>query len=320
MAFADWNNLTSITREKVLPKIVDQISKDQPLLGRLFDNISLWKGGKTIEQPVKYRHNSQGGSYSGLEVLSTSQEQTRTRAQWEVKQLYQPIVLSNIDLAKNKGEGVADLMATEMEEAEESLKDKFCTQLFSDGTGNNGKNLTGLIAAIDDSTYVDTYGGIVRSTYTWFKANYSNANTALTVALMATMFDSCTSGQDSPDLIVTTKTLFTKYEAVAQTYIRFMAQNGSVNKADMGIKGLSFRGALVIADEYCPSGNMWFINTKYVRLFYMKHPEHPTDKRGFAMTPLRNPVNQDGQVGFIFWYGQLVNLKPVRSGRMIGLS
>lgn len=166
MAVVDYNNLTSITREKVLPSIVDQIGKDHPLFGRLMNAAKRWGGGTTIEQPVKYRHNSQGGSYSGLEALDTGQEKTRTRAKWSVKQIHQPIVLSNIDLAKNGGEKIADLMATEMDEAKESLTDKFNTMLFSDGTGNSSKDLTGLHAAVDDGTNVATYGDIDRSTLT----------------------------------------------------------------------------------------------------------------------------------------------------------
>lgn len=67
MAFSDWDNLTSITRERVLPKIIDQIGKDHPLLGRFFNSAKRWNGGTTIQQPVKYRMNAQGGSYAGLE-------------------------------------------------------------------------------------------------------------------------------------------------------------------------------------------------------------------------------------------------------------
>lgn len=320
MAFADWNNLTSITREKVLPKIVDQIGKDHPLLGRLFNSAKLWSGGKSLDIPVKYRHNAQGGSYSGLDTLDTGQEKTRTRATFSVKQLYQPIVLSNIDLAQNGGEKIADLMDTEMEEAKESLRDKFCTQLFGDGTGNGSKDLTGLVAAIDDSTNVDTYGGILRSTYTWFKANYTASIGSLMISDMATMFDSCKSGQDTPSIIVTTETVWSAYEALLQPQVRFQSEASGYNSGDGGMKALSFRGVPVIADEYCTAGYMYFINEKYLNLYYMKHPKFPTDKNGFIVTDMREPVNQDGQVGFILWYGNLVNSQPRRSGVLRGVT
>lgn len=321
VAFSDFDQLTSITREKVLPKIEDQISKDHPFLGRLWSNMKVWNGGKRLDIPVKYRHNTQGGSYSGLDTLNTAMETTRTRASFNVKQIYQPIVLANIDLAKNGGESIADLMDTEMEEAKSSLTDKFCTQLFGDGTGNGGKDLTGIKAAIgNDGTSSAAYGDITLGTYTWFKGNYTAGVGALTLADLATMFDSCKSGQDSPSIILTTELIWSKYESLLQPQVRFQSEASGYNSGDGGMKALSFRGVPMIADEYCTSGDMYFINEKYVTLYFMKHPKFPTDAKGFAVTPLRDPVNQDGQVGFIFWYGQLVNSNPRRSGRLAGVT
>ena len=319
MAFGDWDQLTSITRSKVLPAIEDQISKDHPLLGRLWDNIKLWNGGRRLEIPVKYRHNSQGGSYSGLDILDTGQEQTRTRAFFNIKQIYQPIVISNIDLALNGGEGkIADLMDAEMEECRESLTDKLCTQLFSDGTGNGSKDITGLLAAVgNDGTATANYGDIVLGTYTWFKGNYTAAVGSIMLSDFATMMDSCTSGSDTPSIIVTTMVLKSAYEALLQNQVRFQMVNGNVS-ADGGISNMSFRGVPFIADEYCPAGNIFFINEKYLKLYYMKHPKFPTDAKGFAVSPLRDPVDQDGQVGFIFSYLQLVNSQPRKSGRLVG--
>jgi len=322
MSFADWDNLTSITRERVLPKIVDQIGKDHPLLKRFFDAAVLWDGGTYLDIPVKYRHNSQGGSYSGLERLSTNQENTRTRARFPVRQLYQPIVLSNIDLAKNGGASdavkVASLMETEMNEAKESLTDKFCTQMFSDGTGNAGKDILGLKAAIDDGTVVDNYGGIVRTTYTWFKSSLTTSFGSVTLGKLATMFSAVKSGSDRPTVIVTTEVLWDAIEALLQPQVRFNADSNGYANADGGLGTLSFRTVPIIADEYCPSGEIYMINEKYVKLYFMKHAKHPTDGQGLTMTPLREPTDQDGQVGFILWYGNLVNSQPRRSARATG--
>jgi hypothetical protein len=65
---------------------------------------------------------------------------------------------------------------------------------------------------------------------------------------------------------------------------------------------------------------MYFINEKYLTLYYMKHPKFPTDKKGFAMSPMREPVDQDGEVAFIFSYLQLVNRQPRKSGRLAGVT
>jgi len=46
----------------------------------------------------------------------------------------------------------------------------------------------------------------------------------------------------------------------------------------------------------------------------LKHPKYPTDKMGFSVTTLREPTDQDGQVGYILWYGDLIATQPRRQG------
>ena len=130
MAVTDWDRVTSITREYVLPGIADAIVKDNPILFRLLDKGQRLSGGKRIEKVVRYANSTQGGWYEGLDVLDTASEDTRTRAYFNWRQAHQPIVFSNIDLAKNGGEGkIEDLLKTEMEDAKLALQDKFGTAL-----------------------------------------------------------------------------------------------------------------------------------------------------------------------------------------------
>jgi hypothetical protein len=327
----DWDRVTAITRELVLPKIADQIGKTSKGFGRFLSMAKKKNGGKDIQKVVKYRHNAQGGYYAGLSMLKTSQEQTKTRATFVWTQAYQAIVLSNIELAKNgitaaAAEGndvkVADLMATEMEDAQEALKDRLSTAFYGDGTVNaeGYDTMDGLQAAIDDGTNVATYGSIDRTVYTWWKANYTDVSGALTTAAMATIYDSCENGGKSPDLILTTKAIWSDYEALMQAQIRFINEDGSANNMDIGGGTLAFRTTPVVKDEYCPAGKMFFVNTSTFELCFMDHPNHPTDENGFAMRPLREPDSQDGQVGFIFFYHQLVCIEPRANGQLDNIS
>jgi hypothetical protein len=191
--------------------------------------------------------------------------------------------------------------------------------LFSDGTGNGGKDMSGLKNSIQDGTVSATYGDITLGTYTWFKANYTASVGSLMLSDFATMFDSCESGSDTPSIILTTKLVKSAYEALLQNQVRFQMVDGKVS-ADGGISTLSFRTVPILADEYCTTGDVYFINEKYLTLYYMKHPKFPTDAKGFAVSPMREPVDQDGEVGFIFSYLQLVNRQPRRSGRLAGVT
>ena len=98
-----------------------------------------------------------------------------------------------------------------MEVARLSLSDMFSEQLWGDGTGNNGKDITGIQAAVDDGTNVATYGGINRGTYTWWKSQYFDAqNDVLSLGMINSMITKCTDGSERPDLIVTTPDLWDK--------------------------------------------------------------------------------------------------------------
>ena len=321
----DYNRLTAITREKVLPGIIDQIGLESVTLGKFLRKAKKTNGGTSIQVPVKYRHNSQGGYYSGLELLDSAQETTRTRATWQWKQYHKPIVINNIEQAMNGTGGMSDvqiapLLASEMEDAKSGMKDALSTALFGDGTGEDGKAMDGLLAAVDDGTNVATYAGINRSTYTWWKAQYTALGGSLTLSAMATMYDSVELSGKGPDVIVTTKEIWSDYEALLQDQIRFVSNDGSGNSLDGAATKLAYRATPIEKDEYCPSGKMFFLATDTFEMRYMPHPDYPTDGSGFAMRDLREPDNQDGKVGFIFFYHNLICKEPRRNGQLDTIS
>jgi hypothetical protein len=209
-------------------------------------------------------------------------------------------------------------MTAEMEDAKSSMKHDLTETLFGNGTetATGREAMAGLQAAIDDGTNVAEYGGIDRTVYTWWQANYTSVAGALTTAVMATMYDSCENGAKSPDMIVTTKEIWTDYEALLQGQIRFINNNGEANNMDIGAGKLAFRATPMIKDPYCPSGKMFFINSNSFDYLYLKHPDYPTDSKGFAMRDLREPDNQDGKVGYILHYHQLICKEPRANGQL----
>ena len=332
MAVTDWGRLTAITQSYVIPQVVHQLKKELPLLGRLLAKVKKRSsGGVRIEQPVAYAFNASGGWYSGLEVLNTNQETTRTRAYFDWKSIFQPIVINNMEAFKNgvkmnNKEQVVDLLKQEMEEAKESLKNNLATALYADGTGAtiggvaNGA-MNGLKNSIDDGTEVTSFGDINYSSYSWWQAQVETSVGGLTLSHLATQYSAASSGngRESVNLIETTETLFNAYEALHQPNIRWNNPTPGSTINPSGMK-LMFRGAEVEADEYCPSGYMFGLNLNYFELFAGDHPVHPTDKNGFTVTPMREPTDQDGQVGFILAYLQLVNSRPARSFKSTGLT
>ena len=263
MAVTDWDRVTSITRAKILPGIVDQIVKDSPTLFRLLKKGSRQDGGKRIEQVVRYANSTQGGWYSGLDTLNTAYEDTRTRAYWEWRQAHQPIVFANINIARNGGtEKVLDLLKTEAEDAKLALQDKFGTALY---TAQSGDQIESLVDACDDGTNVSTYGNINRSTYTWWAGDYTASAGAMSLADMAATYDQVKSGNDKPTLIVTHESEWTSYEALLQPQVRYNFTSGSgYPTIDGGFNAMMFRGTPVVADEYCTDGYAYYLNERYL--------------------------------------------------------
>lgn len=148
--------------------------------------------GSTVER-IKWRVHTSGnnsrGSYGELDNLGTPGMQGYTTAElgWKLNKIL--VEVSGLAQAISAGEGfVVDLLRNELEEALPDLQEEINTQLLGDGTGNSNKDITGIVAAIDDGTDVDTYAGISRAAQPlWASYRNDNAgggNRALTMDLM----------------------------------------------------------------------------------------------------------------------------------------
>ena len=334
MAVSTYDNLSSITIEMLKPVVVDNILDSDPMLMRLLSK-AIKGSGTAIHFPIKYAKNTSGGSYAGYDTLTTAEVKTRTRGNLDWKQFYQSIVLSNIDKAKNSGkEAYVDLVKQSMSEGESDLKDKMITGLYSDGTTNSSKTMTGLQAVCDDQTNVDVYAGITRSNNSFWEAQYSETVGSITLANIGAFYDSCKSGADMPTIMVTTETLWTAYEALLQPNMRYNIMMDGYSKmnrgkgkevtigkgkeqgADGGFSVLFFRGTPIVSSEYATSGNIFFLNENYLDMYVLPQKDRKTDKYGFAWTKPQEPTNQDATITKAFWYGNLVCTQCRKQGRM----
>lgn len=327
--------ITSVTQDKFIPKVIDNVLSGNVLAMRLLTNARTWNGGHQIVQPVNLSSYTQLGSYSGFDTFSTTQQNTRQKATFDPSQVYCSISISGIQQAVNKGESaVIDVIAAEMEQRANDLKDEMGTQLYSDGTGNSAKDIVGLQAAVDDATSITTYGGLSRSTYTNWKATRTAQSGSLALSDLSADFDAAQIGDDAPSLIVTTPAVFTLYEALLTPTVR---HNLSFNAparltaggvqapqagqaAGQGFTALFFRGRPVVADEKCTAQNIYTLNEKHLFVYKIPHATHPTHRSGFAWTGWKEPVNQDAVTGQLLWYGQLLCDAPRTQARRTGVS
>ena len=344
--------VTSVTRSYIVPKVYDTISKGSPVLMKLLQNAKPWKTGVTYDVIIKYQDTTNGGNTGIADRLDTDRQNVRTTMSFAPKMAYKPIVVANIETTLNQGdEQVVDLLEAEFDSQAQSLMQVMATNLYT-GTGV-GNSWDSIYNAADDSTNFASYGGKSRTTYTSIKGYYLAAAGALTQAKMATAYDSVSIGNDTPDIIATTKALWSTYESLLQPTVRAgYTQNGypKMNAFGMlprtegmagqaGFDVLFFRGTPVVKDEQVPSGKMFFINTNYfgfkgINVSGLKQvnfkksndgvplgvPGRIPSTRGFNFRDLMSPVDQLAEVGHIIYAGNFISENPRLQGQMVGLS
>src|SRR4030042_5496612 len=162
-----YDEITATTHKHFIPGLVDNLFNSIPLFNRFRARDAVMiQGGERIMQSVLYDDTEAAGSYSGYDVLDVDANDQITAAYFDWKQYYANITIDKLTVLKNSGpEQVFNLLAKRVQVAQRTLAQKLATGLFSDGTGNDSKDLTGLLAAIDDSSNVDSYGGITRADY-----------------------------------------------------------------------------------------------------------------------------------------------------------
>lgn len=187
-------------------------------------------------------------------------------------------------------------------------------------TGNGGKNLTGLAAAVPDTPTTGTYGGISRSSFAfWQPQKYSGVtdggaavSAANIIPYMTTLALRLVRGSDKADLAVADNTYYGLYVNALQAIQRITSETDAASGfANLMFNGGGTRMKVVLGGGVnyavntagtsggATSAHMWMLNTKY--LFFRPH----RDRNFVPIGGERQSVNQDAIVKLIGWAGNL---------------
>lgn len=283
-----YNQISAITQVKIMPKLVDNIFRQIPLLNRLKKKESPIDGGTKVTVPLEYAQNSAGGWYAGADTLTNTDVDVITAAEFEWKQHYQSIVIKRDDELKNSGDSaILKFVTSKVKNAERSMSDRMASGVWSAGT--DAKSILGLRTFLSTS---NTYGGISQTSYSWWGANVDSSSTTLTFGVMQSLFGSASIDADTPTVVLTTQTLFDKYYLMLQPQQRFM----DAETAKGGFRSLMFNGKPVIVDSKAPTGYMVMLNEEY--LHWLPHKDE-----NFRFDPFAKPNNQNIKIAHIYWMG-----------------
>lgn len=306
------NQVTSLSRRYIMPTIYDNLYHSILMFFRLNSmKKKKLQGGLHIEVPLLWANFAAGGPYQGFDLLDVSPSDTIKNAAFDWKQYYKPVSVDGLTLIRSDSpEAVVNFLSSYFEIAQMSMADDLGGGVWTDAVTNT-KHIDGLKGAIDDGTVAATYGGLLRSTNTFWKSNIDSSTATLTLAAMQSMFGNCTDGGQHPTIIPTTQANYNRYWALSVSGQAFPVQPGGQDEvlAQNGFTNLLFNNVPLVVDSKVPANHIFFVNENYATLWV-------NTARDFAMEDFRKPVNQDAMTSLLLWAGNLTLGNCARQGKM----
>lgn len=323
VANPSWNDLVTTTLENRRRALTDNVMNANVLLSKLKQrgNVDLASGGRTLVEELEYDENSTFGWYDGYELIDITPQQVFSAAEYNWKQAATSVTISGAEMAMNSGrEQMIPLLRSRISNAETSMSNGIATSIYSNGTGDSGKEIGGLQLLVADAPGSGTVGGIDRASFTFWQNQFKDAATvfssltsASVQALMQEIWTEIVAAPGpqgpgtGPDLIVAGSNAFT-------TFWNSLLEIQRLNQPDKGTSGfrsLSFMGpggeAPVFFDPVCNTNRMYFLSTRYLK--YRPHRD-----RNMITTDQRTSINQDAIVRLILFMGNLTMSNAGRQG------
>ncbi len=302
-----YSQIDAHVRAKYLPILVDNVFVGNPLLVKLMSKNKIMKdSGPTIRVPILYG-KKKGGSYGRTDRFDVNPVETRNVAEFSWKANYVNITVMGDDIDMIEGdEKIIGLVENEVKEAELRMKDLLSEQFFADGTGNGGKDFSGMVNAIDNTAGdYGSYGGIdpadLGSTTTnkiW-ESTVDDSGGSVNVQRVKGWIGECTYGTEVPDLIFTTQTIYDALWNQLQPSQRGLLQTSTLARA--GFSGITIDGTQILVDRHCPDGMMLGLNTDYWKLLLHQ-------KKNFVWTEEKRLIDADAYVRQLMVKGNLFTI------------
>lgn len=344
-ANADITDIIATTIQQRSGELADNVTNNNAVLRRLKakGNVRPFGGGNVILEEIMYTDSStiNANSYSGYEVLNISPNSPISAAQFSITQYAAAVSMSGLEMLQNSSkEAIIDLLEGRHKVAETQLMNRIDNDLYLDGTGNAGKNLTGLGAALTTAG-TGTYGGIPRATWGFWANQFYRGVTDGGAAVSATTIQPYMTtlalrsvrGNNKVDLVVFSSDYYAFYVNSLQAIQRITSDTGSGSAGAGFGPELKFFGGGMSCDVVlgggisgvvsatagdntnttssgAPTSNGYFLNTDY--FFFRPH----RDRNFVPIGGERQSVNQDAVVKLIGWAGNFTSSGPQFGGRL----
>src|SRR4030095_9832316 len=340
MSNPNFDTLVATTLKNYRANLADNITAHQVLWYQLKERgfVREDEGGTSIVEPLLVGRNTTIKSYAGYDIIDTAPQTGITAAEYNWKQVAGSVSISGEEEFKNGASKtkVISLLQSKITQLELSMMMEINRQLQADGTGNGGKDITGLDLAVEDGTVWSTYGGIDSNAFPYWRNQWVDYNAVyglldlgagITTSLknliraMERIYNSCMRGKIRPTVILTDQLMYEAYEQSLQLTSSNYRVMIDQKMADAGFMNLLFKETPVVFDEDMPNASlvtnsddhqMKFLNADFMKFVVGRG-------KNFVVTDMQRPENQDAKVSQIILYGNLTINNRARQGAITNI-
>jgi hypothetical protein len=321
---ASYQQILSLALEDRSSGYQDLVSNNNAMLAVLRRK-GLWEtySGPRIRQTLQVSKQV-AQWYSGYDQLLNPAIDLFNDCYFDPKMVVVPVILSMQEILNNQGDAqLMDVFKTYMKAAEKSLEDTMDAGIYSDGTANGGKQITGLATAVPIANTTGTYGGIDRGSATIWRTSLYDAqtlNTAIGTQVTSTtirpflnaIMIKSSRGRDYADLLIMSPEHYAAYDAAT---VLIQRQTNETTLGQLGFSAIEYIGggkrAEIVLDggigSNMPANTTFGINTDSLRIRYNPARNFDNVFPGEGLMP----IDKDAVAQFIGWMGELTMTNPL---------
>jgi len=255
--------IASTQRYYANDEFANQVFNGRPMLKWLKANgrTKEYDGGAPILEPLISEESTSFQWQAALTEVNFAAQNGLSAAQYNPKLSSISVVLDMLTQWQNAGRAkVIDLWNTKVMQAKETFSTRL-NRSFITGDGTNVLEITGLPVMVDST---GTYGNISRSSFPFWASYEAAVGGPLNEDDMRIAYNTVSYAIENnfPDLILTTRVLFEKYESLVLPSYR----KEDLRIADLGFNSCQFKGTPIVWDPEVPAGLMYFLNSKWMKL------------------------------------------------------
>lgn len=316
------NQLAAITRRAFIPTVFVQVYQAHPLLSMLMANAQAAMGGAgQISFPVQGNSfvSFQWGSFAG-DFQIPQDNVALQNAQFNLKAGMVPIGFFGFESIIQSSEVVIPKLRAVTADAATVMKQALASSLYA---YQNPQNLAldGLVAAYDSGTNFASYGGINRTTNPFWQGQYypngmvNATRTSVAQALVRVMSGA---GGEAGDFAVMNPVNWAALMSDFMSAEMFQTTPRSIYSRDSavnaGFRAIRVLDTPIFLDPFCPVGEMYVINTRYLAMFM-----HPSLEMFFTGFQSLIPQGQLASIGVLVAGLNMCCMKPSSGAHFTGI-